>query len=210
MTARRVLACAVVLVGAASVVGGCTPQATSQCNDDAQCNPIGEAWRRCEQASGQCLCTDDRACNPNETCNATGRCQAIAGCADNDDCGEGLFCVHGNCEADQVCGAELCCSSDAACPFNHVCDAITLACVPGCRDEADCILGQGCVGAGGGRLGSCDAVCTSDAPCSPGQLCNLTLGVCERDTRGPYCQGCSGECRATTAAPAETIACSTP
>lgn len=192
MRGEALLVLAVVVAGGLAVLAGCPPATTSRCTADAQCQTLTDRYHRCDVASGQCLCTDDRGCGVSESCNALGRCQAIAGCLNSDDCGDGLFCRLGNCEAVAFCGAERCCSTDAACPFKSVCDALTGACVPGCRDEADCIMGQGCVGAGSGRLGSCDAVCTSDALCGPGELCNLTFGVCERDTRGPYCAGCSG------------------
>ena len=192
MRGAALVGLAVVVAGGLAVTPACPPAAAARCTDDVQCQTATDPYHRCDIASGECRCTDARGCGDTESCNALGRCQAIAGCADNDDCGEGLFCVLGNCEATSFCGAERCCSTDAACPFTSVCDALTGACVPGCRDEADCVLGQGCVGAGGGRLGSCDAACTSDALCAPGELCNLSFGVCERDTRGPYCQGCSG------------------
>ncbi|MBI1947364.1 MAG: hypothetical protein HYS27_16845 [Deltaproteobacteria bacterium] len=183
---------AVLVVGALAVVGACPPTVTTRCTLDTQCQTATDAYHRCDVASGRCLCTDNRGCGVNETCNAIGRCQVVAGCHDNDDCGEGLFCRSGNCDARAGCGAERCCSTDAACPYKQICDVLTWSCVPGCRDEADCLIGQGCIGAGGGRLGSCDAACTSDALCRPGELCNLSLGICERDTRGPYCRGCSG------------------
>lgn len=187
----------VVMVVAALAAGllaasGCPPAVTTSCTDDVQCQTATDPYHRCDLASGRCLCTDDRGCGDTETCNTLGRCQAVAGCVDNDDCGDGLFCRLGNCEAAAGCGGEHCCSTDAACPYQQVCDVLTWQCVPGCRDEADCLLGQGCIGAGGGRLGSCQMVCTSDALCRPGELCNLTTGECAHDTRGPYCLGCSG------------------
>lgn len=192
MKIAAALGAAVLVAGGVLVAAACSPSVTSRCSTDVQCQTATDPYHRCDTTTGQCLCTDDRGCGVNETCNAIGRCQAVAGCLDNEDCGAGLFCRLGNCDALAGCGAERCCSTDAACPYKQVCDALTWSCVPGCRDEADCLIGQGCIGAGGGRLGSCDAACTSDALCRPGELCNLSLGVCQRDTRGPYCLGCSG------------------
>lgn len=170
------------------------------CTDDASCDVSGEGFQACNLTDGFCICVDDRACGPNEFCNAAGRCQTVSGCGTNDDCGNtdsGLFCdiTSAQCLSLQECSpqeGQTCCSLDSQCAFREICDTLTLTCVPGCRDNGDCIIGEGCVGAGFGRLGQCGRDCTDNNLCQPGELCNITEGVCERDTRGPYCQGCAG------------------
>lgn len=169
----------------------CEPTAGGPCANDVECDALAQGHNACDVERGQCICLDDRGCGANELCNAAGACQTRAGCLTNDDCGEGLFCdiLSGDC----IAANEDVCTLDSHCAFGAVCDALARSCVPGCRDDADCIAGQGCVGAGFGRLGSCGLACTSDAGCNFGSLCNISAGgVCERDTRGPYCAGCSG------------------
>lgn len=187
---------AVIVVAALAGASGCT-KAAGRCASDGDCDALhtGLDHQRCALDSGQCLCVDDRACGPDELCNAAGRCQARSGCLTNADCGNGLFCDigSGQCIADNACGSgQSCCTLDSQCPFRQVCDTLTQACVDGCHDEADCLLGQGCVGGGLGVLGQCGTACTTDALCAFGEICNLGSGLCERDTRGPYCLGCSG------------------
>jgi hypothetical protein len=197
-TARAALPALLVGAAAAMLAGLTTacPRA-DRCTADAECDAFrtGLAFQRCDIESGLCLCSDDRACGPDELCNAAGRCQARGGCVANDDCGAGLFCdiQTAQCLSVSVCGTQQrCCTLDSQCAFGFVCDSLTQACVEGCRDEADCLLGQGCVGGGFGRLGQCGSACTADNLCRHGELCNLSSGSCELDTRGPYCLGCSG------------------
>lgn len=181
------IACVVIMV---MVTPGCEP-ARGVCGSNAECDALGQGFNVCDVERAQCICLDDRGCGADELCNAAGKCQTRSGCLTNDDCGEGLFCdvLSGDCIAYED-GA---CTLDAHCGFGAVCDTLARSCVPGCRDDADCALEQGCVGAGFGRLGSCGTACTSDAGCGFGDLCNLSAGgVCERDNRGPYCVGCSG------------------
>jgi hypothetical protein len=164
------------------------------CDDDADCDPEGQGYRGCELESGLCICIDDRGCGDGEFCNAAGSCQAIAGCATNDDCGNSLFCdvTSSRCLSLTECGGEDCCTIDSQCAYTFVCEPITKACIEGCRDDGDCLLGQGCVGGGLGRLGLCGTACTNDTLCDPGEICNLDTGVCEKDVRGPYCLSCAG------------------
>lgn len=168
------------------------------CASDADCDPAGQGFNACELESGLCVCKDDRGCGGGEFCNAVGRCQTIAGCFSNDDCGgEGLFCdiTTSQCLSLQECNprdGQTCCSVDSQCPFRQICDGLTLSCIPGCRDDADCVLGEGCTGAGFGRVGQCGEACTSDNQCPSQHLCNSSSQLCELDTRGNYCLGCSG------------------
>ncbi|MDP2339441.1 MAG: hypothetical protein Q8O67_00675 [Deltaproteobacteria bacterium] len=142
-----------------------------------------------------CDCIDDRGCDASESCNALGRCQAQRGCNSNEECGTDLFCdvIRGQCIAIDGCGTgHDCCVLDSQCGFGNVCDSLRQACVSGCRDEADCILGQSCAKSLGQPLGSCSAeVCGGDNLCDFGEVCSSD-GACEIDNRGPYCLGCTG------------------
>ena len=187
------------LAGVTLLLGSCDSP-SARCTEDAACDVTGEGLLACNLDDGFCVCIDDRACGPNEFCNALGRCQTVSGCSTNDDCGTndaGLFCdiTSAQCLSLQECSpaeGQSCCSLDSQCPFREICDTLTLTCVAGCRDNGDCILGEGCVGAGFGRLGQCGRACTDNNLCRAGELCNITEGLCARDTRGPYCQGCAG------------------
>lgn len=194
-TARAAYAWGVAVAGLLVCAGTCGPVERTRCLADADCGGTTTEWLRCDVPTGACLCTDDRACDPQERCNPAGRCQARAGCLDNADCPAATFCdvSTGQCVAQDVCGADqTCCTLDSHCGFGSICDALSFACVPGCRDQADCLPGQGCLGAGFGRLGQCSTACTADSLCPAGNLCNLADGRCTLDTRGPYCAGCSG------------------
>lgn len=182
----------------------CGPAPLERCTQDADCQATSP-YLRCEVESGLCLCSDDRGCGPNETCNAVGRCQANSGCASNADCCDGeavcdnFFCdvTTAQCLSVLECQpdeGELCCTLDSQCPFAHVCNTFDQRCIPGCRNDGDCILGDGCVGASlTGGLGQCEAgKCTANNQCGYGELCNLETGSCVFDSRGPYCAGCSG------------------
>lgn len=175
----------------------CGPSELLQCAVDSDCDVSGEGFLKCNVDEGFCFCVDDRGCDPGEQCNALGRCQAESGCNSNEDCGDGLFCdvTKGQCIAVNECGpaaGERCCVLDSQCPFDSVCDSLAKKCVPGCREDADCILGEACVKGLGQPLGTCAAgVCSGDNLCQFGEICNSD-GECEKDNRGDYCFGCSG------------------
>ncbi len=188
--------CAVVIFGGVIAGANCGgPQ--SVCTADSQCDPLGQGFNKCGLDEGICLCTDDRGCGTGEACNSLGRCQAQSGCNNNNECNSGFFCdsVIGQCLTIDECGprpGETCCVLDSQCGFGNVCDASNKKCTPGCRDEADCILGEACVRALGQPLGQCAAgVCSGDNLCKFGEVCNAE-GACVRDARGPYCLGCAG------------------
>ena len=165
------------------------------CRSDGDCDLAGEGFLKCNVDEGSCFCVDDRGCSFGETCNPLGRCQVESGCASNGECRDGFFCdvVANQCIADNECGnSARCCVLDSQCPFREVCNSLNRTCTPGCRDEADCFLGEACVRSLGQPLGTCDDdVCDRDNLCGFGQLCNSD-GRCVDDNRGPYCDGCSG------------------
>ena len=190
----------VVLVAALGVVGlggaNCG-EVKTQCTLDADCDPQGLGFNKCGLDDGTCLCTDDRGCGVNEVCNSLGRCQAQSGCNTNDECNEGFFCdvTQNQCLTVDECGpreGEICCVLDSQCGYGSVCDVLGKKCIPGCRDEADCVLGEACVRGLGQPLGQCAAgVCSGDNLCRFGEICNSD-GACVKDNRGPYCLGCAG------------------
>lgn len=182
----------------ALLLGGLAPSCdctgTGPCSTDSDCDPEGQGYRSCNVDSGLCVCNDDRGCGDGEFCNAVGSCQVVAGCVSNDECGEQLFCdvTSSRCLSLTECSGDRCCTLDSQCAYGEVCESLTKTCIDGCRDDGDCLLGQGCSGGGLGRLGTCGTACTNDTLCAPGQLCNLADGICETDTRGPYCLACDG------------------
>lgn len=189
----------VVVVGLVAAFSACDcgGPGVSQCVVDADCDPQGEGFLSCNVDEGFCICLDDRGCGTGETCNALGRCQAESGCNSNSECRDGFFCdtKSSQCLSVNECGpadGEQCCVLDSQCAFNFVCDSLAKKCTPGCRDEADCILGQACVRSLGQPLGTCAAgVCSGDNLCNFGEICSSD-GECVKDNRGPYCFGCSG------------------
>lgn len=191
------LACLSAVACVVVAFAGCPPGTVEQCTADSQCDPKGQGFNVCNLESGQCRCTDDRGCGAGETCNALGNCQAESGCNANDDCPSQAFCdvTTSQCLAVDECGpaaGESCCTLDSQCGFGSVCDSLGKKCVPGCRDEADCILGQACVRGLGQALGQCAAgVCSGDNLCQFGEVCNAN-GECVRDNRGDFCLGCAG------------------
>lgn len=192
-------------------LGGCQTGTGTQttCTEDAQCNEAFgvEGGFKCYVEEGICGCDPEdaanRACDSGEICNADGRCQARPGCITNDDCTEGeqssLFCdvSSGECKSAfecQVNDDDKCCTIDSHCPFGNVCNILEGGrCVPGCRTDGDCLLGQGCVVEALGQLGQCEeGTCTANNLCQFGEICNLDEGQCVFDARGPYCFSCSG------------------
>lgn len=170
-----------------------------ECALDSECGD----GKRCDVAAGICLCANDNGCDAQtEFCNALGRCQSKLGCENNDDCSQDgavpQFCdvTTGQCELKNICDpaeGETCCVIDEQCPFGNICSILDKRCVPGCRDDGDCFLGQGCIGGGFGNIGVCAAgICTGNNLCGFGELCNLATGECTFDTRGSYCFGCAG------------------
>lgn len=183
------------------VLSACPPPPVKgACEADENC---GE-FQRCDLQTGLCLCAENRACQQNEFCNDVGRCQPNTGCLVNEDCVVSddptlnQFCdiKSGQCKAELGCDpleGEVCCTLDSHCGFGQICNLIDGRCIPGCRDDGDCLLGQGCVTSGLGAIGQCEAgSCTANNLCGFGEVCDLSTGTCVFDSRGPYCFSCSG------------------
>jgi hypothetical protein len=192
-----------VVLGALAMGGGQCSNSPGRCTVDEDC---GSPFRRCDVDTGYCGCITEEGCADDEFCNALGACQVRSGCVTNEDCTQvagdvcaSQFCnvKSGQCTPNCGCDAEAgeeCCSLDSHCAFGQICEPLNERCVPGCRGDGDCRIGEGCIGlALNVRVGQCAAgVCTGDALCGFGETCNLESGECLFDTRGPYCAGCSG------------------
>jgi hypothetical protein len=183
---------------------GCeeTKVGTGSCVSHDEC---GE-YQACDMDTGACICVDDRGCGDGEFCNAAARCQALSGCRTNSDClvveddlcGSSFCDITSNrcigyCECDPE-EDEVCCSLDSQCAYNEICEDFSGKCRSGCRSDGDCMPGYGCtdIQAGGG-VGVCtEGICTANNQCKYGELCNLETGECIFDSRGPYCESCTG------------------
>ena len=123
-------------------------------------------------------CSDARDCAADTYCHADKTCHALEAtgrpCFDDHECGFGLACINpgidpGTCRALPLVGE--------SCPYFRCAEV-----------GAICSEQQMCVAAGPG------SPCTSDAQCTPYDLCNTTTGRCEPvPTRGQACTTrCSG------------------
>ena len=163
-------------------------------------------YQACDMDTGACICIDDRGCGDGEFCNTAARCQALSGCRTNADClvieddlCGSSFCDIGTsrcvgyCECDPDEG-ETCCTQDTHCPFDQICDSFSGKCSDGCRSDGDCKPGSGCTDlTAGGGVGQCtEGICTANNQCDYQELCNLETGECTYDSRGPYCEACTG------------------
>ncbi len=184
----RLLATAVLV----SILGGARCQdagGTRACRTNVECG----AYKSCETATGRCKCVDDRACGSGEFCNALGQCQVQAGCQDNTDCellqsNIALVC---DLKSGQCMAADQC-FDDVQCPLGRVCDNESRSCIQACRDEADCVLGAGCLRDPPNTvLGRCVyGSCSRTDQCPVGEQCDLATARCVPDDRGPFCGAC--------------------
>ncbi len=80
------------------------------------------------------------------------------------------------------------CAQSLDCPIEAFCEGGE--CLSGCREDTDCLAGQGCGG-------ECECVAlpceNSYSDCSFGESCNLETGVCEPDLSG-HCEPCLSDC----------------
>lgn len=157
------------------------------CGDDDDC-AVGFT---CDAESGSCLCASNAACAVGEFCNGR-TCQIRVGCDTTLDCPAHTFCdrASGNCLESDLC------TEDVQCPFGEICDRVRFQCVPGCRDVGDCRMGDVCRCPAGQScsVGTCEqGPCDDDSFCRFGERClEQPDGEkwCEKDERGPYCEGC--------------------
>jgi hypothetical protein len=114
-------------------------------------------------------------------------------------CVEGECIANTNCEPGDMCNATTSscvegvqCLRDGHCDVGAICEGAS--CEAGCRDDADCALDLGCIGASlGGGVGVCGVACTDASLCAFGELC--VAGECVVDPRG-VCEPCSASCEA--------------
>jgi hypothetical protein len=177
----------VVAIAALAPVSGCARRAAQNvgCTSDLDCAEN----TACNEARGTCICIADAACNPDEFCNVQGACQPLLECTDNEDCATadnpaGICDVTtGGCLTRT---ASLQCVLDSQCAFGQFCD--NNLCVPGCRDDGDCPLGQPCID------GTCDptpGACSANGFCAYGQICDTTSNRCrDHAARDQLCGSC--------------------
>lgn len=96
-------------------------------------------------------------------------------------------CPFGESCVDAVCVAEAC-STSAQCAIEHFCDGGT--CVPGCREDLDCLPGYACDLA----AGTCveDACEDTKVDCGFKEFCNTATGDCY-DAGEQYCKPCTAD-----------------
>ncbi len=176
------------------------PDAGPQCTKGGDCATgqacVGGKCQTCGGAAGPCACTKTTDCTGNDVCIG-GVCTAPAnGCKFDSDCGDpNKVCVDGKCE-------NTCTTADggvSTCPTGFTC--VKGGCEPNptgstCSTNNDCKAPTPfCVG------GQCEAGCTNDQQCGPGNYCNN--GACAPDTRPTA--NCTGDlqCNSDAGGPAE-------
>jgi hypothetical protein len=155
------------------------------CTSNASC-PMGQL---CDATSGGCRCTSSATCPSGNFCNPLGFCQSFASCTSNLDCPSGTFCD----TTATRCVAEGPCTLDEHCGPGAVCNAQTLACRAGCRNDGDCALPSGATSAGPRQAcvnGQCRAFCRDNQACPANQFCDTTNGTCLSRTGRVDCNAC--------------------
>jgi hypothetical protein len=174
------------LLGVSQIAAQCgRPAEATGCQRDGDC----QNFQLCEIETGICLCAEDNACDAEEFCNLEGFCQPKLGCTANKDCRSDdrpqdiCDTTIGECV---TLGATKQCALDSHCPFGSYCDGA--ACIPGCRDNGDCALGDPCLG------GQCDptpGACNADGFCEFGESCNqVTTSCVAHADKALLCQSC--------------------
>lgn len=173
-----------------------------QCVPGLRCSDTdGRRTGRCVDA-----CSSDVDCMEGERCEvALGLCRPSIGCdalvpcvPDSlQRCERDADCVYG---VDQVCELGRCVARRSGCAYDQVCDPVTLACVPPCRESADCRTGRTCI------AGVCVPRfrCQRDqhAQCPQGMVCACPRGMsCSEPGEGE----CRPECRSNRDCPLRTI-----
>lgn len=158
---------------------------------EGQCRPGLRCWDdQGIRPTGHCVdeCRTDEDCVDGE-CRLS-QCLPRIGCDDLVPCVPDTFwpcerdadCVQG---VDQVCESGRCVARQSGCAHSEACDPVTLACVPSCREDAECPPGRTC------RSGACfpRARCQQHSQCPQGMVCACPRGkLCSRP-------GEEGECR---------------
>jgi hypothetical protein len=179
-----------------AAIGGCKKGAANLCASDVQCG----AGFACDPATGRCGCSSDSSCAEGESCNAAGFCQPRLRCNSTADCALGTYCD----SQSGRCIAQGSCTQDVQCPPAQVCDQ-TFSCVPGCNRTGDCHLSEVCRACPAGTpvaqcpVGSLcvQGQCDSQLSCPYGSICAPAAdnpdggAVCQKDTRGPFCEPCT-------------------
>jgi hypothetical protein len=179
-----------------SMLPSCKKSSVNQCAPDISCAP----GFSCDPNTGACACDSDSSCAADQFCNSIGFCQDRLLCQSSADCGAGTFCdaPSGTCIANGTC------TIDVQCALGQVCNDFT--CVPGCHQSGDCPLSQICAACAAGTPHTDCPVsnlcisghCDSQLSCAYGDICAPTAedpdggSVCQRDTRGPFCETCVG------------------
>jgi len=178
-------------------VAGCKKSGIDLCTAAVQC---AEGFS-CDPSTGACACNADSACGAAQFCNQAGFCQDRLLCSSSADCGTGTFCdaPSGSCIPNGTC------TIDVQCALGQVCN--NFSCVPGCRQSGDCPLSQVCSACAEGTPHNTCPIgnlcvsghCDTQATCAYGDICAPTAdapdggSVCQKDTRGPFCEACVGE-----------------
>ena len=182
---------------------GCKSNGPNLCAADQTCAP----GFSCDPTTGRCGCESDSSCAEGESCNAAGFCQPKLRCDSSADCEKGSYC-------DSQSGACIpagTCTQDLQCPAGQVC--AQFSCVTGCRQTGDCHLAEVCRACAAGTPAAQCPVgkqclkgrCDLQSSCRYGELCLPPPGAdpstdcaadtasctCVKDTRGPFCGGCS-------------------
>lgn len=191
------------VVALALVGAGCVQTPTveaGRCASNADC----PEYSICDPA-GVCRCNDDQACDPTEFCNLAGSCQVKLECLTNEDCttagsaasrcdtraaresfdtsaDDAVFSKSGG--QCVTLSAQRQCLIDSHCPFGTYC--ANDVCLPGCRDNGDCALGDPCIN------GQCDptpGACNENSYCAYGERC--VGNACQPHRQaGELCQSC--------------------
>jgi hypothetical protein len=190
-----------------SADGDCCPGVP--CTSGACCLPIaagcgGDSPARCCDQS-RCGARDD---DPAERCcRPIGMGIGWTECGSDAECCDAALCQNGNCcnPLGRACDVDSNCC-EGTCQNGICCNAIGEACSDGGQCCADFTGATPACSAAGTCCADRHAICTGDAECCPGLLCNPTIGWCCDPTEESSCkmdsdccpgQACdAGTCRA--------------
>lgn len=175
-----------VLLAGPLVLGSCTAESRAT-NSDANAHESVDGGPSDAGATDDAGAPDggptDAGCPQGETHGPGGVCQSCAGCSSDADC------LDGTCVADGM--------GCTTCEASNVCQG------RGCREQADCCLGQSCVSPNEpAPCGICvrnPHECDENSPCPSGQVCAvappLPCSSCDPDPARVCVDPCSvGTC----------------